>query len=344
VEIAVVGAGVAGLAAARALRRAGRAPVVYEQFDAVHDRGSSHGASRIFRLSYPDSEWVALARESLAGWHELEAELGLELVRTTGSLDAGAHVETHAAALREAGEAAELLEGAGCERRFGVRTPAGEPVLHQPEGGIVRADRALAALRSGATMRERTRVEALEPDGDGVVLDTSSGRLRARVAVVAAGAWAPRLLATAGIALDALPTRETVAFFAHPAPDRLPPLIEAVRPPWAPPGRISYALPDPGRGIKAGVHHAGPRTEPDTAGAADARVAEWASAWVAERFPGAEAEQYAVQTCLYTTTPDERFVLDRRGPIVVGSACSGHGFKFGPAVGARLAALALEAL
>ena len=64
------------------------------------------------------------------------------------------------------------------------------------------------------------------------------------------------------------------------------------------------------------------------------------SAWVSERFPAAELPPAAVETCLYTSTADERFVLERRGRIVVGSACSGHGFKFAPVVGARLASLA----
>jgi sarcosine oxidase len=51
----------------------------------------------------------------------------------------------------------------------------------------------------------------------------------------------------------------------------------------------------------------------------------------------------ASETCLYTNTADESFVLERHGRVVVGSACSGHGFKFAPVVGRTLAALAREA-
>jgi sarcosine oxidase len=64
--------------------------------------------------------------------------------------------------------------------------------------------------------------------------------------------------------------------------------------------------------------------------------------WLRERLPGVDAEPVAVETCLYTTTPDERFILERRGRVVIGSPCSGHGFKFAPAVGRKLAELALE--
>ena len=60
-----------------------------------------------------------------------------------------------------------------------------------------------------------------------------------------------------------------------------------------------------------------------------------------ERLPGVAPEPVGAETCLYTTTADESFLLERRGRVVVGSACSGHGFKFAPAVGERLARLAL---
>ena len=68
------------------------------------------------------------------------------------------------------------------------------------------------------------------------------------------------------------------------------------------------------------------------------------SEWVARRYANANPTPLSAETCLYTVTPDESFVLERRGRVVVGSACSGHGFKFAPAIGERLAALAVEAL
>src|SRR5262249_11824847 len=73
-KVAIIGAGVMGLATARALARCGHEVVVYEQFERGHTRGSSHGRSRIFRLAYSEPQWVRLAQEALAGWRELEAE------------------------------------------------------------------------------------------------------------------------------------------------------------------------------------------------------------------------------------------------------------------------------
>jgi sarcosine oxidase len=107
-------------------------------------------------------------------------------------------------------------------------------------------------------------------------------------------------------------------------------------------GQAAFALAAPGRGVKAGLHHSGPAADPDEEARTDARVAAWAADWVASRYANA-GEQRGAETCLYTNTADEEFVLERHGRIVVGSACSGHGFKFAPVVGRTLAALAREA-
>ncbi len=104
-----------------------------------------------------------------------------------------------------------------------------------------------------------------------------------------------------------------------------------------------FSLHDPVYGLKAGAHHAGTETNPDDVGEPDRALVERISAWVAERLPNAYPEPLLAETCLYTTTPDERFILERRGRVVIGSACSGHGFKFAPEVGKRVADLALSA-
>jgi sarcosine oxidase len=109
------------------------------------------------------------------------------------------------------------------------------------------------------------------------------------------------------------------------------------------PGLINYALAAPGVGLKAGLHHAGPPADPDEVGEADAAVVQWVSTWAARRYPELDPEPLASETCIYTSTADESFVLERHGRIVVASACSGHGFKFAPAFGRTLAALARDA-
>ena len=325
-EVAVVGAGLNGVAAAWALRRAGRDVVVYEQFELGHTRGSSHGASRIFRLAYPEAPWVRLAQEALEGWRELERESGEELLLLNGLLELYREgVVSSQAALEECGAEFELLSREETEARFGVRTATDANVLFQPDAGVVYADRALRAFARGLEIRAGRRIESLDD-------------LHEPVVVVAAGPWARRLLEPAGIDLPVVETRETVAYFRLDGP--VPSVVAEV----VTRGHGFYSLSDPEYGLKVGSHMRGKPSDPDEEKAADPDLIREIADWTAERFPRADPEPAHAESCFYTTTDDERFILDRHGRIVVGSACSGHGFKFGPAIGKRLAALATEAL
>jgi sarcosine oxidase len=103
-----------------------------------------------------------------------------------------------------------------------------------------------------------------------------------------------------------------------------------------------YALYDPVHGLKAGAHGAGHVADPDVDEPPNDELVAAIAAWVRERLPEADPVPVGAEACLYTSTADEHFVLERRGRVVVGSPCSGHGFKFAPAVGRRLADLALR--
>jgi sarcosine oxidase len=276
VRVAIVGAGINGVAAAYALASAGDEVTLYEQFRLGHTRGSSHGASRIFRLAYPDPEWVRLAQEALPGWRALEADSGATLLELNGLVElAPAGVEGSRAALEACGARCEEVTGVP-----GLTLPG--PALLQLDAGIILADvahRAFleGALRRGARLVEEAHIEHLDAlDADAVV--------------VTAGPWIRRLVPD----LPVETTRETVCYFRLSA---------------APPSVVDY---DTRHGV----------------------------CWVFSRFDGVEPEPERVETCFYTSTRDERFLLERRGRVVVGSACSGHGFKFAPVVGERLAALA----
>ena len=107
-------------------------------------------------------------------------------------------------------------------------------------------------------------------------------------------------------------------------------------------GRASYSLPAPGVGIKAGLHRGGPATDPDLSGQVDEALVAWTAEWIARRYPRADPQPVESETCIYTNTPDQDFVVERRGRVVVASACSGHGFKFAPALAETIAALVAE--
>lgn len=311
-KVAVVGAGIMGAAAAWQLARRGAEVVVHEQFEPDHARGSSHGRSRIFRLAYPDPQWVRLAEEAYAGWKELDAKL-LEL---HGLIEIAAdRASTSARALDECGVEYRWLADAE-----GVALPDGWVALFQPDAGITCADRALQAFLAGIDVRYGSRIDDLDT-------------LDADVVVVTAGAWIGRFFPDLPLRV----TRESVAYFRYTGPP-LPSVVELNERS----AHAFFALHDPVHGLKAGAHHAGAEADPDEIAEPDPELVARIAAWVGERLPLVDPSPVLAETCLYTTTPDECFVLERRGRLVVGSACSGHGFKFAPTVGARLAELALS--
>jgi monomeric sarcosine oxidase len=328
-EVVVVGAGIMGSATAYALARQGRDVLLVEQFDVGHTRGSSHGRSRIVRLAYPELDLVELARESFKGWRELERDSRTELLELHGLLELVADpAQSSGDTLAAAAVEYELLEAEAARRRWRVGVPDRWTALFQPEAGIVRADLALRtfvdqALAQGARLQERTRVDSLDD-------------VEAKAVVVTAGPWARRFFAD----LPLRTTRETVAYFRR-AGEPLPAIVQldpATR------GHALYSLHDPLHGLKAGIHHAGIEVDPDRPGGPDAAVLERVAEWVARTYPDVDPQPVAAETCAYTTTPDEHFILERRGRIVIGSPCSGHGFKFAPVIGARLAAMAVDIL
>lgn len=353
-DIAVVGAGIVGAATARALGTKAGAVVLLEQFALGHARGSSHGSSRIFRLNYPDERFVRLAQAADTAWRELEAARGIRVIERLGALDLGSVGAATGRALASCGVRHETLSAPEVMERWPLRLEPEETAVFQADGGFTHAARAHTALiecarDSGVEVRASTPVRSLTLGRRSVELELDQGTLTASAVIVTAGAWASELLAQVGIDLPVVPTRETVAYLDVPDVERIPPVIDYARLPAQGDGGIkrtgqaAYALPAPDVGLKAGLHHSGPVADPDEGGAPDESVRQWVVEWARSRYVHARKPS-ATETCLYTSTADEGFVLERHGRVIVGSACSGHGFKFAPVVGRTLAALAREAL
>jgi sarcosine oxidase len=314
-----------GLATGWALKRRGHEAVVYEQFTVGHPHGSSHGRSRIFRLAYAEPEYVRLAQEALPLWRELEAETGETVLELNGLVEVVRTLEESTAETLEAcGVKWEQLDREEAERRFPIHVPESSFVVVQPEAGISRADVALRALGRDLDVREHTRVHPDEVDADAVV--------------VTGGSWVNELLEEP---LDVKVTRETLCYFRPDTGGRPVPSVVSFKPDDH--THDMYSLADPKYGLKVGAHHAGPDADPNVPGDPEPQLIERITAWTRETYRLAEPDPVGAETCMYTTTPDQSFILERRGRVVIGSACSGHGFKFAPAIGERLAALATEA-
>jgi len=334
-DVAIVGAGLLGLAAGRALAARGADVVVLEQAEAGHPGSGSKGSCRIFRLGYPDPDYVAAAGRARDCWHELEAESGRRILRPTPQLTFGAGLRGVHEAMIAAGASCQLLDAAEVAERFPA-VSIGGPALLETDSAVIAADEALTALvASVPEVRTGVRVNRLTDDGRQVRLHTTAGVVTARTAVVAAGPWSGRLLASVSVPLPGRATLEQVAYLRQSGQDDAP--IFLCHADQAP-----YGLPVPGsRLYKIGIHQSGPATDPDAQShAADqwllGRLTE-----LAERYlPGYDPEPVRSERCVYDNSPDEDFIIDRIGNVVVGSGTSGHGFKFGPLLGEWLAELA----
>ncbi|WP_439690030.1 FAD-dependent oxidoreductase [Curtobacterium sp. SP.BCp] len=346
----VIGGGVVGAATAYALTARGERVVLVEQHGSGHDRGSSHGATRIFRQGYADADYVALTTRALARWDALEARAGRQLLDRTGAVDHGRPevVDAIAAALADAGIPHETLTPEQAAERWPGIAFEGHVLTHATAGRIrsaeaIEAFLTLAEATGSADLRFDTRVTGIEDHGDELTVSTSDGaRIRSRSVIAATGSWALTLvgdlLARRGARLPAVRvTQEQPAHFPSHLPDEAWPSFVH----WAD-GDDVYGLLTPGEGVKVGFHGTGPVVDPDHRDSKPVPAeAERLQAYVARYVPGVDASRPTFISCLYDTTPDEDFVIDRRGPLTVATGFSGHGFKFAPLLGEMLADLAL---
>ena len=357
-DYVVIGGGVLGLSAARALARAGRDVVLLEQASAGHPGAGSKGNCRIFRLGYPDAAYVAAARLARGLWRELEAEQGAQVLFSVPQLTFGPMMAQVRDAMLAAGAPCELLPAAEAANRFpGIA--AGGDVLLEPESCVTAADTALASLSAGIPeICSGVRVTSLADDGRQVRLETTAGPVLARVAVVCAGPWTAGLLTGTGIPVPSAPTLEQVVYLAASggagpadAGGAGPADAEgSAAGPWAPvlpiflrySGQSPYGLPVPGsRLYKTGIHPSGPPADPDRQDSgADADLVRRITRSAQQYLPGLDPRPVQLERCMYDNTPDEDFIIDRVGNVVIACGTSGHGFKFGPLIGQWLTALA----
>jgi len=342
----VIGAGAMGAAAARVLAERGWAVSLIERHAIGHDHGASGHRTRSFRLSHTDADDVRLAVRSLALWNDLERRGGETLLLRNGLLQRGSVVPPMAAALRAAGVGYDELDHRDVSRVFPEMRPQPDaPAIFQREGAVILARRSILlqvrlAVAAGATVHEGEKCIALAPQGDGVRVFTRRRRLDADVAVVCAGPWSLPLLAPLGMRLPLTAGLAQVTSFRslYEGWEQRPGLMERTH------GAGVYGMPESGLGFKLGWATINPMTfwKESKVRPYDRENEQSLVERVREDFPGFDPTPLHHEAGPITLVPDELFVIDRKGPIVVGAACIGHAFKFSPVLGELFADLAEE--
>jgi sarcosine oxidase len=342
-DVVVVGLGVVGLAATAELAHRGHGVIGLDRYRPGHPVASSTGASRTIRVAYQQAHYARLVLRALDRWMALASRTGRTILHLTGQIDLGdeARLDRFRVVLGELGVGFEDLDGDDLRRRMPeIGTKPAERGLFHPDAGTVLAEEAIAGLAQaaradGADLAENLRAIAVEPDASGVRIRTHGDPVEADLAVIAAGPWTNELLGPLGMSLPLTPSVAQVTFVDAPGLVDRPSITD-----WHVIGeKGAYGHPVPGIGYKFGFDAAGAepwrpeatRWVPDPDEEADLL------AWLERRLPGFPRVVLRSQRHPWTMTPDGDWAVGRRGSIVVAAGCSGHAFKFGPALGELVA-------
>ncbi|MDE2732210.1 MAG: N-methyl-L-tryptophan oxidase [Bacteroidota bacterium] len=352
-DVIVVGLGAAGSAALYHLARRNVRALGLDRYFPPHIHGSTHNESRIIRKAYFEgAEYGPLLDRAYELWAELEQTTGQQLTAFCGCLNIGPRdsdlvMKAESTAARH-GLDLERLSPAELHARYpGYRIPEDCVAVLETAAGCIRPEPCVAtqlrlARDLGAECRLGEPVRSWTGDTGDVVAVTDAGTYVAHSVILTAGAWIGEL-ASVPVQVE----RVTNTWFAPANPLYGPDLCPAFIYEDAE-GVHSYGCPDLGRGVKVGLHHVGPLFDhPDEVCRKPMAEDETGARQVIRQLmPQADDTRLHSRVCLYTNTPDKHFLIDYLSgvnrQVVVGSACSGHGFKMSSSVGEALAALALH--
>jgi sarcosine oxidase len=352
-DVIVIGGGGMGSAAAFELARRGRSVLVLEQFPFVHDRGSSHGHTRIIRRAYYEHpDYVPLVQRAFERWYDLEQRSGRHLLTECKCLNIGpADGEVVSGVLASAEEhtlSVDRVNPAELRQRFPQFRFDDQyvGVLERDAGFLyveecVRTQLEQARLL-GACLQSEEQVIAWQSDGRTVTVATAKGTYHAGSLVITAGPYAGALLDRLGVNLTVM--RQTMLWFQ---PAEIGQFRRNVFPIFladVPDGPF-YGLPAiDGRGIKVARHYGAEEVRrPEAIDRAVSSIDETpVRSFLADHLPTAITSLRFAQTCIYTLTPDRHFMIDRHpdfSNVAFAAGFSGHGFKFASIVGEILADL-----
>ncbi|MEI8379715.1 MAG: N-methyl-L-tryptophan oxidase [Planctomycetota bacterium] len=355
-DVIVLGVGAMGSATCHQLAIRGARVLGLEQFPFVHDRGSSHGETRIIRQAYFEHpDYVPLLLKTYAHWEQLEQAANEKLFHKVGLVLSGlADGETIAGARLSArlhGLPIENLTPGEANRRWpALSFSPDHDVVFEPAAGYLRVEACVQqqinqAIALGAKIRANERVVNWSSNGNSVTVRTEHDEFTAGALVVTAGSWAARVMQDLGLPLNVI--RKFVGWF--PARDRKT-TRESEIPTYyfeLPHGNF-YGFPSiDGFSVKMAEHSGGqPVVDPDNV---DREMhpddITRLAGFLQSHLTGLDATPTKYAVCLYTLTPDQHFIVDTHPQwknVAIAAGFSGHGFKFAPVIGEAMADLTLN--
>ncbi|KAL9239806.1 hypothetical protein vseg_014091 [Gypsophila vaccaria] len=366
-DVIVIGAGIMGSCSAYEASKRGCSTLLLDQYDLLHNRGSSHGESRTLRITYPEPYYSSMVLQSSRLWEDAQSQAGYKVFYPTSQLDFGTSndnsLQSVISSCRSNSVAFRVLSPAEVADHFsdGVLLPDDWIAVLSQGAGVLKPTKAVSmfqtlAFRNGAILKDNIKVTGItrsSPDR-GLLVSTDSGKMfYAKKCVVTAGAWMRKLVKdVSGCDIPMQPLETTICYWKIKEGHEKEYSIDGGFPTFAGYGcPYIYGTPSleyPGL-IKVAVHGGRPCDPDKRRWIPDPELMELLRRWVCERFGGRVEHDGPVstQSCMYSMTPDEDYVIDFPGgefgkDVVIAGGFSGHGFKMGPVIGKVVADMLLH--
>lgn len=354
-DVIVLGAGAMGSAACYTLAQMGKKVLLLEQFEIAHNKGSTHGESRIFRFAYTNLAYAELAFQCKDLWLKLEKDAQEQLLTTLGGIDFAEDSQDHhnvlavKSALQVLGSDYEELNHNQLAKRY-PQFSFSESVkaVYSPDTGVINPTKSIKSMvqcarKSSATILDNEIVQEIIPSLDSVTIITNKNQYIADKLIIASGAWTNKLLKYFNLKLPLEVSQEQTVYFRPLknknlfTSDKLPVWINYQK-------DIVYGIPCFNEiAIKVGFHHSGIYLNVDEyKQKPNEEIIDNLREYLKKYIPDLAGESFGATTCLYTTTPDHDFIVDlipNYPNIAIAAGFSGHGFKFAVGIGKALADL-----
>jgi sarcosine oxidase len=348
----IVGLGAMGSAAAHACSRRGHRVLGLEQYALVHDQGSSHGHSRIIREAYFEHPgYVPLVREAFARWEELELLSNRWLLRRCPCANIGPPDSTIVEGVQRAAHEHRLriqqfTAAQFCKEFDQFEIPEPYMAIVEEDAGWLRVEECVRAhldlaSRSGTNLHQQERMISWKSIAGAVEVQTDRDSYSAASLIITSGPWTRQVMADLDLPLSLMRQVQLWVDAGDGSTYRSPRfpifIIDTL-------AGAFYGVPaDAGPGVKLARHYGAPELQTPEEILRETRNEDIRSVrdFVGSHLPGLRTAQVcASSVCIYTLSPDRHFIIDRHpdyANVFLACGFSGHGFKFAPVVGDRLA-------